>query len=53
MPAKRNPAKPHSRTHRGTIGGRQALIDLPATGCDLPVPAMPAGRDWTPAERAR
>lgn len=53
MPAPRNASKPHSRAHRGTVGSRQALIDLPATGCDLPVPDLPAGRDWTGHERAR
>lgn len=53
MPQKRNPAKPYSRAHRGTMGSRQALIDLPATGCSLPVPAMPTGREWSKEERAR
>lgn len=53
MPAPRNANKPHSRVHRGTVGSRQALIDLPAEGCDLPVPDMPAGREWSEIERAR
>jgi hypothetical protein len=53
MPQKRNPEKPHSRVHRGAMGSRQALIDLPAEGCALPVPPMPSGRDWTSAQRAR
>lgn len=35
------------------MGSRQALVDLPAGGCDLPVPDMPAGRDWTETECAR
>jgi len=30
-----------------------ALVDLPAVGCDLPVPSLPAGRDWTPPEKER
>lgn len=47
MPPKRNPAKPYSRAHRGSMGSRQALTDLPASGCDLPVPKMPAGREWS------
>ncbi|WP_211345142.1 hypothetical protein [Yimella lutea] len=34
-------------------GPRNALIDLPAGGCQLPVPEMPKGRDWTDAERER
>lgn len=53
MPVPRNPAKPHSRAHRGTVGSRQALTELPATGCDLPVPAMPTGREWSDSERER
>jgi hypothetical protein len=53
MPQRRNPGKPHSRVHRGAMGSRQALIDLPAEGCALPVPPMPSGRDWTSAQRAR
>jgi hypothetical protein len=53
MPQKRNPAKPHSRVHRGSIGSRQALIELPAAGCKLPVPGIPAGRDWSDVERDR
>jgi hypothetical protein len=53
MPAKRNPAKPYSRAHRGSVGSRLALIDLPATGCSLPVPAMPSGREWSAEERLR
>lgn len=53
MPAPRNPAKPHSRVHRGSVGSRQALIELPATGCELPVPKMPSGRDWSQEQRAR
>ena len=32
---------------------RQAIISLPATGCPLPIPAMPGGREWTKPERAR
>ncbi|MFC7503199.1 hypothetical protein [Nocardioides sp. GCM10030258] len=35
------------------MGSRQALVDLPASGCDLPVPDMPDGRDWTTTERSR
>lgn len=53
MAAPRNANKPYSRAHRGTVGSRQALIDLPAAGCDLPPPAMPAGREWTAAEEER
>lgn len=53
MPAPRNANKPYSRAHRGTVGSRQALTDLPASGCDLPAPAMPAGREWTANERER
>lgn len=53
MPPLRDASRPHSRAHRGTLGSRQALIDLPATGCTLPVPEMPAGHDWTAIEEAR
>lgn len=53
MPSKRNPAKPYSRAHRGNVGSRLALIELPAAGCSLPVPGLPPGRTWSAAERAR
>lgn len=53
MPAPRNAAKPHSRANRGTVGSRVALLELPAAGCDLPVPEMPAGREWSEQEKAR
>lgn len=53
MPPKRNPAKPYSRAHRGTMGSRAPLLDLPATGCSLPVPDLPGSREWDPDERAR
>lgn len=56
MPPQRNATKPHSRAHRRptqtatrTIKG----IELPATGCTLPVPPVPEGREWTAAEQAR
>ena len=51
----RNVAKPNSRAHRRAPSqtARAALVSLPATGCDLPMPAMPKGRAWTLAERAR
>lgn len=55
MPPPRNATKPHSRANRRpvTSGPRTALVDLPAGGCDLPVPALPAGREWSDAEQAR
>ena len=55
MPAVRNATKPHSRAHRRpvTSGPRAALVELPAAGCDLPVPEVPAGRDWSEPERER
>lgn len=51
----RNVNKPHSREHRRplTPGTRAPLVVLPADGCQLPVPAMPAGRTWSEAERQR
>lgn len=55
MPAPRNAAKPNSRAHRRppAAAARAALVDLPADGCDLPVPDMPEGRKWTDADKAR
>ena len=53
MPPRRNPAKPYSRAHRGQMGARVPLLDLPAAGCELPVPDLPAGREWDEHERAR
>jgi hypothetical protein len=53
MAAPRNAAKPHSRVNRGPVGSRQALVDLPAGGCELPPPPLPAGRGWTPEQAAR
>lgn len=53
MPPKRNPTKPYSRAHRGGMGPRTAAVELPAEGCALPVPPLPAGREWTPVERSR
>lgn len=45
---KRDPSKPNSRAYRDGKGG---IVRLPASGCDLPVPDMPPGRDWTDYER--
>lgn len=55
MPAARNFTKPNSRAHRrpAQAAARAALVDLPAAGCDLPVPEIPAGREWTEADEAR
>lgn len=53
MPPKRNPAKRHIRAHRGNIGSRQALIEWPASGCDLPIPEIPNRRDWSDSEQSR
>ena len=55
MPPARNATKPHSRANRRPVssGPRQALVELPAAGCALPVPDLPAGRGWSPAERDR
>lgn len=49
MPGPRpNPSKPHSR-HRSPARGS---VVLPAAGCTLPAPKLPAGRKWPAAERA-
>lgn len=55
MPAPRNPQKPNSRYRDRPVAAtaRTALVDLPASGCDLPVPKLPKGRDWTREDRAR
>lgn len=55
MGVPRNPAKPHSRAHARPVssGPKNAFIDLPASGCQLPVPDMPKGRDWSEAEQER
>jgi hypothetical protein len=55
MPPLRNAAKPYSRAHRRptTLARTGKPVELPATGCDLPVPEIPAGRDWSDPEQAR
>lgn len=53
MPTPRNEFKPRSRAHRGTVGARVPVIELPASGCSLPAPDLPHGREWTAAEQAR
>ncbi len=55
MGTPRNVAKPNSRAHRRPpqLASRAALVDLPASGCGLPVPDLPAGRKWTADDRAR
>lgn len=45
-----NAAKPNSRRYRGT-SRTTGLIELPADGCDLPVPALPKTRKWSLEER--
>lgn len=53
MPPKRNAGKPHSRAHRGAVGAKNALLELPAEGCCLPSPDLPQGREWLEHERQR
>lgn len=53
VPKPMNQAKANSRANRGTVGARVPLLELPASGCNLPVPPLPRGRDWSTAERAR
>ena len=54
MARPRDPFAPHSR-YNGRRGASSSanVVHLPADGCDLPVPKMPPGRDWTAAQRAR
>jgi len=48
----RTATKPNSRARRNTGGsGNFGFIELPAGGCDLPVPRLPAGRAWSAEER--
>lgn len=35
------------------MGSRLALTELPAKGCDLPVPDLPEGPTWSTTQRAR
>lgn len=44
-----NPTKPNSR-HRSP-GVRSGLIELPAQGCDLPIPRLPKSGNWSPEDR--
>lgn len=55
MAPPRNAGKPNSRAHRRppAAAARAALVDLPSDGCDLPVPDMPPGRDWSDDDRSR
>ena len=55
MPPAKNAAKPNSRAHRRPPGpaARAALVELPASGCDLPTPPLPKSRAWSADERAR
>ncbi len=49
---RQRPETKYSRAHRE--GGKQpraGLVVLPLSGCDLPVPDLPAGRVWSDAER--
>ena len=48
----RNASKPYSRAHRAAgITGNSGLVELPASGCDLPIPKLPGGRQWSSEER--
>ena len=55
MPPQKNWTKPNSRAHRrpNTGAQRAALVVLPSQGCELPVPAISAGREWSDNEKAR
>lgn len=49
----RNAQKVNSRAHRpatAAVTQRGGIVELPATGCSLPVPDVPEGREWSPAE---
>ena len=55
MSAARDALAPNSRAHRRppSPSQRAAVVDLPAGGCDLPVPDLPAGRAWSAGEAGR
>lgn len=54
MGTPRNATKPNSRAYRQVNQAiRQALVTLPSEGCLLPVPEMPASREWDAHEQAR
>lgn len=56
MPTQPNRTKPNSRAYRAQSAQnrpRIGFVELPAAGCNLPVPSMPAGREWSKVERAR
>ncbi|WP_446676966.1 phage terminase small subunit [Rhodococcus aetherivorans] len=55
LPPQRNHSAPNSRAHRrpNSPAQRAALVVLPKEGCDLPVPKIPAGRQWSRTEKAR
>lgn len=54
MPPLRNHNSPSSRAHRRPVSPAQraALVVLP-TECTLPVPKLPAGREWSTVEKNR
>ena len=52
-PSKRHQGELSSAPETPQAAARAALVDLPASGCELPVPALPAGRAWTPDDTAR
>ena len=52
----RNMTKPRSRAYRRPetpTGAQAGWRDLPAVGCTLPAPELPALREWSTWERAR
>ncbi|MEU4823111.1 hypothetical protein AB0H37_14670 [Actinomadura sp. NPDC023710] len=48
---KADPSRPYSR-HRERGSSARKVVVLPER-CDLPAPEMPAGREWSEAERDR
>lgn len=56
MAAPKNAFKPNSRAHRrpgSSSSSKTSIVDLPASGCTLPVPDLPPGREWTDHEKDR
>jgi hypothetical protein len=55
VPPQKNHLTPNSRAHRrpSSPSQRAALVVLPPEGCELPVPKIPRGRQWSTIEKAR
>ena len=55
MPPQLNASKPNSRARRRSVtsSGPASTVILPAAGCEMPIPKIPAGREWSRVEKRR